>query len=371
MPGPLSGPGVGLPYPQSLYPVNLTGGELIPSGNAITLAPAQMLPIPRGRFWINLNGYAVLQWFDPVLAAWRNISSARMSGMVVDSDGFNLRVGNLTGCAVGAIVTNGGSAYVQSSTTVLPSAGSSVWQPIVGGRMNTTVSITATGAGYGLPPLVVVSPPPSPGVQASAIAVLNTGSVSSITVINAGAGYTSAPVLSIYPNPTDPNALSNSITAAATATVALAGSGVLSAIICTNPGASFTTVPSLTITGAGTSAAATIVPMWALTGASITSGGAGYSANVELSTIGGLPSGTPAFTNPALEQTGYIPRKASALMTCTGGTITTVNTIYDGGLFVGTPTAQVISALASPTTPATIAISLSSVNATVEIQPLG
>ncbi len=369
MAGYLSGPGQTLPLPQ-LYPANLLpNGELFPFSNEFTLAPGQQIPVPRGRFWIELGGYAVLQFYDPVTTMWRAISSARTSPVLVDGDGFNFRVANLTGCAVGAIVTNGGSAYVQGSTTITPSAGNSTWQPIVGGRLNPTVSITGAGGGYTIPPQVYFPPPPAPGVAATGIAVISSGTVSSITMINVGAGYTVAPVPQIIANPTDPAYLSGSITNA-TATTALVGSGTLSAVLCTNPGASFATVPSLTIAGAGSSAAATIVPMWTISGTSIVSGGAAYTTNAVLTTVGGVPSATPAYLNPAIELTGYIPRPAQiGIAGVTGGTISTIGTIYDGGLFTGTPT--MILAGSAATTPGTIAATLGTANATVVMQLAG
>lgn len=365
----LSGPGVGLPLPNSIYPVSLLpNGPLYPNGPLVTIAPGQQLVIPRGTWWVSLGGYSVLQYLDPVTQTWRGFSSARMGAMKVDSDGETFRVANLTGCAIGAIVTAGGTGYVQGSTTVTPSAGNSTWQAIVGGRVNTTVSITASGAGYGVAPMVFIPPPPPPGVQATAVAQISSGTVSTITIINQGAGYQTPPPVSIYPNPTDPNYISGSITSQAAASLTLIGSGVVSAVLCTNPGAPFATVPSLTIAGAGSSATATIVPMWTLTGASIASGGAAYAANAILTTNGGQPTATAAFTNPAVELTGYIPRPARVGLTSAAGVVATVGTIYDGGLFAGTPTAFVLSN-SIVTTIATVNISVGSVNDTILLQP--
>lgn len=367
MAGWLSGAGVPLPIP-TLYPSSLVNGTLDPQGTAFTLAPGQIFYVPRGIWMIDIGGYAVLQMLDPVTTVWRMISSSRSSPQTVSSDGTNIRVANLTGCAVGAVVTNGGSSYVAGSTTVTPSAGNSTWIPVVGGRISTTVSISAAGAGYTIPPKVLIPPPPAPGVQATAIAVLSSGTVSSITVINQGAGYQSAPVPQIVPDELDPAYLAGSITSNATAVTTLVGSGTLSAVMCSNPGSSFSTVPSLTIAGAGTSAAATITPMWTLTGTSITSGGAGFSTTGFITSIGGVPSATPAFTNPAIELTGYIPRPAQVgIAAAGGGTISTVGTIYDGGLFTGTPTLVAVGG----STMATIAATLGSTNATVLLAQVG
>jgi hypothetical protein len=367
--GALSGPGVGLPLGQNLYPANLTGGELVGPGNEIGLAPGQALPIPRGRYIVTLAGVAVLQEYDPTTTTWRFHSSSRPSPVVVDSDGFNLRVANLTGCPVAAIVTNAGTNYVQGSTTVTPATGNSTWQAVVGGRIATTLSISNAGGTYGMAPLIFFPPPPAPGVQARAIAVLSSGTIGSITVLDQGAGYATAPVPQIYPNPADPNAASGAITVNAAAVSFLVGPSTLSAILCTNSGVAGTTVPSLTIAGAGTSGAATIVQMFTLTGATIGSGGAGFSANAELSTLGGIPSATPANTNPAIEMTGYIPRKASMLLTSVGGTLGTVGTIFDGGLFAGTPTPLITTQTgAGGSTAATVTLALGTGNASVTFQ---
>lgn len=373
MPGPLAGPGLLLQNPSGVYPASiLPNGQIVPTTNEVALAPGQALQLARGRWRVEAGAYCVIQYLDPILNGWRGFSSARSSPIDVESDGFNYRVANLTGCAIAALVTNGGSNYVQGTTTAVPASGNSQWQPVVGGRLNTTVSITAAGTGYTIPPLVFFPPPPQPGVQASGIAVLSSGTVSSITMLNVGAGYQTAPVPQILPNPLDPAFLAGSITANATATTTLVGAGTVSAVICTNNGEAFTSagvVPSLTIAGAGSSAAATIVPMWTLTSISITSGGAGYSTTGGISSVGGQPSAAPAYTNPALELTGYIPRPVqAAISAATGGTITTIGTIIDSGLFAGTPTLFVQGGAA--TTNATLSGIVGSVNASVILQQM-
>lgn len=373
MAGYLSGPGVGLPYPQPLYPSTLWNGQSWIGSNEQTLAPGQEIPLARGRWMVWLGPYAVLQMLDPVTQMWRITATSMPSPLLVDSDGFNFRVANLTGCAVGAIVTAKGSGYAQATTTAMPASGNSEWQPIIGGAIGTSVSISAAGAGYGVAPLVLIPPPPPPGVQATAVAVISSGSVSSITVRNQGAGYVTAPSLTIVPNPTDPNYLAGTITSNATAVASLdsTATGALTAVLLTNNGAPFAAVPSLTIAGAGTSAAATIVPMWTTDHASIVSGGAGYSVpGAEIVTTGGYPSGTPTWTNPTTELTGYMPRQAQiAVAAAGGGTITTIGTVGDGGLFFSSPTALVIGG--APSTAATISLTVGTAPATVIVQQAG
>src|SRR5689334_5787503 len=120
MAGWLSGPGQFLPTP-TLYPASLAGGTLDPQGTELSLAPGEQMLVPRGTWIVNVGGYAVVQVLDPVSTTWRMISSARVGPITVSSDGTNVRVANMTGCAVGAVVTTAGSAYVQGSTTITPS----------------------------------------------------------------------------------------------------------------------------------------------------------------------------------------------------------------------------------------------------------
>ena len=79
-----------------------------------------------------------------------------------------------------------------------------------------TVSPLVTGSGYLTAPLVTIGPPTvSGGTQATAIAVLTGGSVTSYIITNPGTGYTSVPSISVAPPPTG-------VTATATLTVGVA-----------------------------------------------------------------------------------------------------------------------------------------------------
>ena len=284
----------------------------------------------------------------------------------IQSDGFSFRVANLTGCAVAAIVTNPGSGYVAGTTTVTPSAGNSVWSAIVGGQL-TSISVPTAGSSYGIPPEVVIDAPPTGGVPATAIAAISSGSVTSITLLNQGAGYSTTPNVTLVPNQADPN-LGTITNATGLATVG--GAGKVTAVLCTNPGAAVASTMTLTIAGSGSSAAATPVFMNAVTGASIVSVGAGYSNTVtELTTLGGVSAATATFTNPIVEPTGFDPRPLRAALAVSGGTITSVSTIYDGGVFLGTPLPLVVTN-GIVTTVASITLTLGGVNDTVRFQSL-
>lgn len=372
----LAGPGQLLPPPQVPYPGNLFNAPLVAGTNTITLAPGQALPIPpspQGGWVVQPGGLAVVQYYDPVTLTWRGFNTSRGNPVRVASDGFNVRVANMTSCPVAAIVTTLGTAgsYAQSNTSVTPSAGNSQWQAIVGGAINPTITSTfgsaTSGVGYGIAPLVFIPAPPPPGVPASAIAYLSTSSVASIGVINQGAGYPSAPPLMFLPSPYDPNYLNGTYTTAAVATVALEYAGRLTAVLCTNSGVPLATMPSLAISGGGASAAATVVPMWTVSSTSISPGG-GYVAGNGVFGAGGGAAGTAVMTNPATELTAAIPRQFNGVAGPTGTLASIAGT--DTGLYFGTPFLLILSQSATaPTTLASITATMGGGNDTVIFQP--
>lgn len=257
----IGGPGLGLPLPQAVYPQPAGVDPYVPPSNKFALSPAQTFVIPAGDWVVQSTGtISAIQWLDPIRQEWVNYSGPGSAlAMRIRSDGANWRVNNLSDAAYAATVTAAGSNYVQSSTVVTAGTGNSSWVPIVGGAV-ATGSITAAGHGYTLPPIVMIPPPPPPGVPATGIAVISSGSVTSITIINAGAGYPTAPVPTIVPDQTDPAFLSGAITSNATATLTLTGSGTLTAVLLGNFGQLLTTAPTLTVAGAGTLATVTTVP---------------------------------------------------------------------------------------------------------------
>jgi hypothetical protein len=258
---PLSGPGVGLPPPQALYPSVLGLSPYTAPTNRVSLSPAQALYLPAGAFIVACTGtVSALQWLDPVRQEWQNLlGPGAVFATSVKSDGFSYRIVNLSDSWYGGIVTAAGSGYAQATTTVTPGTGNSTWQPIIGGALG-TFTVLAGGAGYGKPPLVFMPSPPAPGIAATATAALSAGAVSAITIRTAGAGYLVAPPVVIVTDPTDPNLLAGLAITQATATVALTGSGTLTGLLLINAGVLLTTAPTLTVNGAGTSATATTNP---------------------------------------------------------------------------------------------------------------
>ena len=362
----LTGPGVGLQYPQILFPAALLGAPYSASTNRVTLAPGNAFVLPGGTWSLLKDKYAQVQFYDPISVTWRSLESVTSEFLTIVSDGQDVRVANLLGTVVGAVVTAAGSNYVQSSTTITAASGGATFQAVVGGAVSTTVSITSSGSGYTLPPNVFVPGPPAPGVPAAMIAVIANGTISSITVTDQGAGYQTAPVPQIVPNQFDP-ALGSIVNG--TATTTLTGAGQITAALCTYNGSVLSTAPSLTVGGAGSNATITAFLLQTVSSVSLTSGGAGYGAGTEITTVGGTPA-AGAWTNPAFENSVLSPpRPAQIGATQTGGTITSIGTIYDGGLFTGTPTGLVLTG-GVVTTAATVGLVLGTANAAISFQQM-
>jgi hypothetical protein len=251
----IAGPGQGLPLPQGVMPPVLVGAALTPVSNQVPLQAGQSLIIAAGTWIIAGAGdVSAVQYLDPLSGQWLNLTTPGAPfTIIVRSDGVNFRVANLSGVVTGATVTTPGSGYNQATTVVTPSAGTSQWQAVVGGALG-AVTITSGGA-YGLPPMVVVPAPPSPGIAAVGIATLTGGAVTGVTWLNPGAGYTFPPPIAFVPSPNDTTAIQ-----AASATTVLAGAGTVTGVFLKNAGASAAALPTLTITGQGTGAAATVLP---------------------------------------------------------------------------------------------------------------
>lgn len=392
MPSPLSGPGVGLQIPQFLYPSEL-GANIAPydtGTNRVTLYPGEALTIPAGTFLLSPAMYLVLQYLDPVTGTWVMGSSASYGRGIqyLKSDGFNIRLANLTGCPVSASIIAYGSGYVQASTTVtVTGGGGSTWLPIVGGQLGTTgtftIDVPNTGAGYGIAPLVFIPPPPGPtnnangvgGVAAAGFTTIASGTISSFSFSNPGAGYTSAPTPVVLPSPFDPN-LSTGITNGSLV-FSLTGSGSITAVLCTNPGAALATPANITLTvnGAGTGASIVANVMQTITTASVTGAGVGYgnAATLLLTTVGGVPAGGTITNNPEFNNRAWLPRPAQVGLVSSGagGTLSTqAGAIYDGGLFLGAPKAvlAIANGGGNPSTVATIALTMGSVPDIAQIQ---
>lgn len=361
MPSPLSGPGLGLPFPQNLYPSQLQNAPQDPSSNRLSLAPGDTFVIPAGDWYISLGFYNVIQYLDPVTGVWATGSGASQTRglLFVKSDGFNCRVANLTGCVFSASVINGGTGYVQSTTTITAvgtfGRSAPTLLPVVGGALGLTgtytLDVTTAGAGYGVPPLVMIPPPPPSyanangvgGIAATAVALIGTaGTISSISITNPGAGYPSAPTAVIVPSPFDPN-LSVGITQA-TVAFSLTSAGVIMGALVTNNGGPLNNGSlgsvTLSIGGAGTSGSLTANVMQTVVSGSVSGPGVGYgTAEAPVITTGGAPVAGTITNDPNALRLAWLPRPANIGLTAanTSVSIGSAMTIYDGGLFLSAP----------------------------------
>jgi hypothetical protein len=311
-----------------------------------------------GWYQIQLGKYTQLQQLDPILGIWRNIGGGYNFGGVnyVYSDGVNYRLANQTGCAVGAYLTNAGSAYT-SAPVVTPSAGGSIWRAIVGGVVNATVTVTNGGSNYTYRPMVVFSTPPIGGIQATGYCTLTAGAVSSVTVVDQGAGYTSPPTISFFNDPREGlNNLPTGTGAQAVAT--LTGANTVSGVVCLDHGSALTSIPTLAFSGGGGSSAAAIAIMcWTVTGYTVGTAGAGLSGTATwLSAIDPvINAAATAYANPTTQANLVLKRPAQIVApTSAGGITATGLQVWDGGIYAATGTPLVL-ANASVTTTAPVA----------------
>ena len=386
----INGPGNQLPPPQSLFPQIAQGGVLAynaqisnqlgvtPGTNWASLPAGQTALIPAGDFIYVTDGYTLVQILDPVSDTWVPYTTSALNSGYIRSDGINFRFANLTGCPLGAAITAAGSGYT-SAPTVTASAGGSLWTAIIGGAVNTTVTITTAGSGYTLPPIIEFSAPSvglgNPGITAAGYCTLTTGAVSGVTITNQGAGYTSVPTITVIPNPADPNLAS--ITSAVL-TPALTGSGTVTGVVCTfngAPVANQAATPTLTFTGGGgSSAAATVNMLWTATAA--VTGGTGYPTVVGITTTGGQSTAGSVYTNPFFEGSiGIVNRPYRAQVAGSAGALSSITAVQDQGLFVvgGTTAGNAPQGLAlggAPTAAGTVTMTLASVASRFFLQPL-
>ena len=330
--------------------------------NRCSLAPGETWLIqPAGWYYIKPGLYTCVQQYDPILETWVGIGGGgayNANDKYFWSDGVNYRLANLTGCVVGALLTNHGSGYT-SAPTVSISGQNSIWRAVLGGLINTTIVVTNAGTNYTYPPLIAIAAPPAGGIQATAYATLTSGQVSGITVVNQGGGYSSPPAISIINDPREGvNNVPLGYGAAAVCT--LTGAGTIAGVVCVDPGSdSLTSVPSLVFSGGGgSSAAATAIMCWSILSYTPTAG-TGFTGPSLLSGLDAFPTAASAYLNPAIESQWVTTRPASILMPESAGAPTATGAVfYDGGIYTSVPTPLVTTNGALITETATFAFGM-------------
>lgn len=372
----MRGQGVNLPY-SNVYAV---------ASNEISIPAGGIYNIPAGGYVVETGSSTFLQYKDPVINDWRTFPTDGAGDVFINADGGNYRLANLSGTIIGGVITAAGSGYTNgvfvsgvSTTTGLagiaatPSAGGSTFTCIVGGAINTTVTITAGGTLYTAAPTLIVSAPPAGGLQATATCTISGGIINAVTVTNQGAGYLTAPTITVVNFPGDTTGSGAVLTVNAT----LVGSGTLTGIYPNFNGSALTAVPTLSFSApAGTSAAATSIMNFVATGITLTNAGVAYSNSVPFTVItaGGISTATSVLTNPNSTSGLTVPRQANFVgSTTAGGIVQTAGLVtVDGGLgFQTVPTGYVLVAgTAVATTGATVTMTVGGKADTSTIQPV-
>jgi hypothetical protein len=340
----------------------------LPSGVPYVLPSAQYLVTP--------GKYTFLQTWDPSTCTWRSNGTPIQSDPgLVSADGFNKRLINLTGTVVGAVITNAGTGYtngiyypsgvlgpagqtgisgnpnavLQAGTAAAPTVtvaaggGTNLASGIliVGGAINSTITITTAGTGYTYPPALVISNPPAGGWPATATCTISAGAINAVTVTNQGAGYTTAPTVTVVRHPLDITGAGAVLTVNAT----LAGSGTVTGISFPVNGAGYTSVPAITFTPASTTAATAIMCLTVTTANAQTS-----ASNMTVGNVGFIGSavtaGSATLTNPDYSTNIFTPTVGyTAFSTAAGGGVVVVY----GGLHQVVPVGIVYATLSNGT----------------------
>lgn len=356
-----------------------TAPRLGPNLSGLTSA---QLTLPAGGTWkipgeqntwfIHPGRYTALQQQDPITGIWHDVGGSPVSSVsyMLTSDGLNYRLANQTGCAVGALLTNAGSGYT-SVPTVTATSGSSVWKAIVGGAVNTSVTVSAGGSNYTYPPIVVFSAPPVGGIYATGYAALSAGAVNTITVTNQGAGYITPPTIQLI---NDPREGINGVAmgSGATATATLTGAQTVTGVVCIDHGTPLTSVPTLSFTGGGgSSAAATAIMCWTITAYAVSSGGATYSGNVLVTPYDVFTATSPAYTNPSTQSGLVKTRQALIIAALSAGAITaTGQTVLDGGIYTNASPAEMTQYNTPPGTAAALTFTMGGVTDSSTVFPV-
>jgi hypothetical protein len=350
----------------------------------INLASGQVYTLPSGQYSAHLGPYTAIQQYDGVQQIWRFVeASAQSAPTIVSSDGSNVRLINMTGTVVGAVITTAGSGYTNgiypagtgngtaaSPTCTFTAGGGSVLATgnvIVGGAINTTVTITTAGSGYTRAPILLISAPPAGGVQATATCTISAGVINAVTVTNQGAGYTVAPTITVVNGTGDTTGSGAVLTVNST----LVGSGTITAITINNNGANMTSVPTISFSPASSTAATAVMCFGLLTSA--TTGGTGYTntATAPFVATSNITAGTATLTNPAISTGVFVPRPAIGYVTCSSTTAWAA-TLTDNGLFqvASAYTGVVPTSAAFGTTTGTVANTFGGVSDTVYLQTI-
>lgn len=261
--------------------------QIAEGGGVIALPNGGVWYPPPGEWLIQTAANACVQWWDPIAQTWRNQVSNSNTGDFFPTDGYNIRLFNMTGTILSAPITAAGSGGTNGIGTAsgasmafsAPGTGGALatGYVIVGGSVQAP-TITQAGSGFIMPPIVVIDPPPPGGIQATATAALTAGGgIASITMSNVGAGYATSPNFYllpqsayyqggpsggvaaapipapglVFPSNAAPGNQNTSPVGAQLTPAALTGSGTVTGLVMINNGTGYTGTPTVTISGGG------------------------------------------------------------------------------------------------------------------------
>jgi len=271
--------------------------QLVEGGSVFSLPSGGTFYPPSGEYICVTDAQSNVQYWDPQQQQWRTFIPVSSGGYFY-ADGYNFRIINTTGIAtstgitagsgmtngIGATATGVSASVAASNTTGYPTITGYI---IVGGAVQAP-TITQAGSGFLVPPLIVIDPPPPGGIQAQAHCVLTAAGgsgIASITVDNAGAGYTASPNFwvipqtavyqggtsgnaaagaippagLVYPTNAVPGNQNTSSTGAQLTSAALINSGHITGFVVINSGGGYTSAsPTVTLTGAAGGGAASV-----------------------------------------------------------------------------------------------------------------
>ncbi len=324
-----------MPLPgQIVYPGQLTGKD---APQTINLQSGAVWTPTAGTYIFKLGPQCVVQWLDQNSGLWRITDSGPNNHPTpIDVDGTNFRIVNMSGTINGINITNGGTGYVQGDTVTFtaPAAGTpsrtAKGTMIIGGSLSYTV--TNGGTGYSNPVFVIQPPQLCGGTFGLCLpaylasCTLTSGVISSPTGGFAGAGYVTAPTITVI------DAVPPGVTpgTGAVITAAVGGAGIWKGTVMTDYGAGYdgTHIPTLTFsTVAGASAAGTALPSMALKSVTIGGTNTSYTANVLVESSAG--SGGVAVA--PLNDEFVMPRQAFA-SSLTGGSVLGAFVVEDAGI---------------------------------------
>lgn len=322
-----------------------------------------------GQYIITYGYYSNLQMYDSGFQNWRDLDVTPGTPYLISADGSNYRVVNTTGCPVGALITNAGSGLTNgyNTVTVTPSAGGSTWNTIVGGSINTTITITSGGSSYTKPPLLAFVIPPNQGntpyILPTAVCTISAGAINTVTVTHQGAGLVAAPTIQVIPQLGDTTGGNAVLTVNAT----LANSGTLVWMGPATYGTAVTAVPTFTFSPAST-IAATAIMNFTITSFTTGTAGVGYT-NAGTLLGGGVVSGTAAATNPYYDKGLSIPVWPPLNTAATTG-VPTLAGPFGGVNIQAVPTVQTTNAGAAPSTAGVYTANVGGANDMVVLQSI-